>query len=301
MLLHREIKVAFSGVDIDPITDLRIVFDANKADGEQLNKATITIYNLNASSRNKLSKPRPLKAGFTENIITVLLYAGYKDNIKELIAGDIYMAHSSRVGADWITKIDLYSGIVSASLGKTSVSFNATTPAKQIADALIEPLGLSVSYTPDALSALTGVTYPDFSDSGIALRSINVFLKRFGLAFTIEDNEKGLVYKENAPRNRNAVRSDSNAFKRHNGLIGTPNITKTGIEFVSLLRPEIQILGTVFLESKTVTEALQRGELFSHKYFVKGIRHFGDNRGDEWFTAIEGFYPDILDEAIINV
>ena len=295
MLFHRSIKVAFDGVDIDPVTNLRVIFDANKSDGEQLNKATITIFNLRSSSRSALSKPRPLKAGFADNIITVLLYAGYEDNIKEIIAGDIYMAHSTRVGTEWITTIELYSGIAAATLGASSVHFDGKTKAKTISDELLKPLDLSVDYTQDALDALSGVTYSDFSESGMALRSVNVFLKRFGLKFTIEENNKGLVYKDNSPRKRDEAISNVNTFSIKNGLIGSPNITRTGIEFVSLLRPEIHMLDTVFVESQTINEALQKDELLSNKYVVKNIRHFGDNRGDEWFTAIEGFYPDVLD------
>lgn len=295
MQFHREIKVAFDGIDIDTITDLRIIFDANKSDGEQLNKATITIYNLKSSSRSALSKPRPLKAGFADNVITVLLYAGYEGNIKEIIAGDIYMAHSTRVGTEWITTIELYSGIASATIGNVSVSFDGSTKAKSIADELINPLGISVDYTQDALDILSGQTYSDFSDSGMALRSINVFLKRFDLKFTIEENNKGLVYKENMPRKREEEITEINSFNKNNGLIGSPNITRTGVEFVALLRPEIHILDTVFVESQTINEALQRDKLLLNKYAVKNIRHFGDSRGEEWFTAIEGFYPDVLD------
>ena len=295
MQFDRAIKIAFDGVDVEPVTNLRVMFDANKSDGEQLNKATITIFNLRASSRSALSKPRPLKAGFADNVISVLLYAGYEGNIKEIITGDIYTAHSTRIGTEWITVIEIYSGIAAATLGIARPSFNGKTKAKDIVDALVEPLGISIDYTQDALEALSGQTYSDFSDSGMSLRSANVFLKRFDLKFTIEENNKGLVYAENLPRRREEAVTEINSFNKNNGLIGSPNITRTGVEFIALLRPEIHILDTVFIQSQTINEALQSDEFSPNKYAVKNIRHFGDNRGDEWFTAIEAFYPDVLD------
>ena len=36
MLFNRGVRVVFEGADIEPITDLRVVFDVDKSDGEQL-------------------------------------------------------------------------------------------------------------------------------------------------------------------------------------------------------------------------------------------------------------------------
>ena len=69
MNFNRAIRVVFEGVDIEPITDLRVAFNVDKSDGEQLNRGVITIYNLNPSSRASLSTARPLNTILVEPVI----------------------------------------------------------------------------------------------------------------------------------------------------------------------------------------------------------------------------------------
>lgn len=296
-MFQREYSIIFEGIDIDPIINLRMQFQVDKSDGETLNRGIITIFNLNPSSRAALTHSVHPSTIFIEPIIKVHLFVGYDGNIKEVIAGDIYISHSQRVGTDWVTKIELYSGIAAATNGITTVSYDGTTNAKYIADQLTVPMGISINYTKEALDLLTQYTYEDFSVSATSMRSITQFLKRkeFNMAFTIEEDNKGLVYIDDAPRELNQPRTNANAFNKFNGLIGSPNITRTGVEFLSLIRSEIQLLQSVYVESQTINETLQKDELLTNKYYVKSIRHFGDTHDDEWFTEIQGFYSDLAE------
>ena len=291
----RTVRVVFEGVDIDPIEDLRVAFDVSKSDGEQLNKGTITIWNMRPSSRAALSNARPLNTLLVEPTIKVSLYAGYEDSTKEIITGDVYLSPSVRDGSDWITTIEVYSGITAATLANVNISFDGKTNAKFIAGELGTPLGLDISYTEEASQILENKTYFDFSESGMSVRSLSTFLNRFNLGFTIEEDGKGLVYKLNAPRELDQPRSPENAFNKSNGLVGTPSITRTGVEIVALLRPQIKLLQSFYVESQTINEVLQGNEELTNKYFAKSVRHFGDTHDNQWFTSIEGFYADILD------
>ena len=181
------------------------------------------------------------------------------------------------------------------SFADVTVSYDGKTGAKFISDQLLSPLGLSIDYTEDALTILQGKTYFDFSESGMSLRSATVFLNRFDLGFTIEENGKGLVYKLDSPREKDSQRTSENAFNQNNGLVGSPVITRTGVEIVSLLRPEVELLQAIFVESQTINETLQKAELLTNKYYVKAISHKGDTHSDDWFTELEGFYADVAD------
>ena len=55
MNFKRGIRVEFEGAHVEPITDLRIAFDASKSDGTKLNKLDLTIYNMNFA--NYISSP----------------------------------------------------------------------------------------------------------------------------------------------------------------------------------------------------------------------------------------------------
>lgn len=300
MNFKRAVRVVFQGIDIDPITDLRVSFSVDKSDGEHLNHGVITIYNLNPSSRAALSNARPLDTVLIEPVIKCLLYAGYEDDLKEVIAGDIYISNSRREGEDWITTIEIYSGITASTFGNVTLSFDGKTDAEFITNELIKPLGVSTEYTEEAFDILIGKTYFDFSESGMAVRSVTTFLNRFDLGFTIEEDGAGLVYKLNTPRDREAERNADNAFNIHNGLIGSPVITRTGVEIKSLLRPQIKLLQSIFVESQTINETLQKEESLTNKYFVKSVNHKGDTHGDDWMTSIEAFYSDIT-EGVYSV
>jgi len=292
---NREVRVVFEGIDIDPITKLRVQFDADKSDGEAINRCTIHIFNMRPSSRAALSAARPANTILIEPFIKVSLFAGYDGDTRELMSGNIHNAFSVRNGSDWITTIVLHSGLSNAINANVNLSFDGKTDAEQIANALVEPLGVSLDYTEEAFDILVNKTYTDFSESGMSLRSITTFLNALDLAFTIEENDVGLIYKLNSPRDGVQPRTPENSFNKNNGLVGAPIISRTGASFTALLRPEIKIFQTIYIESQTIMETLQGNEELTNKYFVKSIRHFGDTHDDSWFTEIDARYADIND------
>lgn len=294
-MFGREITISFENVDIEPISNLRIQFRADKSDGQNLNRAQIVIYNLNASSRAALTVARPITTVLVDPVKKVHLFAGYEGNVTEVIAGDIYIANSRRIGTDWITTIEVLSGISAATKSQSNVSFDGSTNALFIASQLIEPMGLSIEYTAEAREILTKTTYEDFSESSNTLKSITNFLRRFDIEFTIEEDNKGLIYKSDSPRELDRPQDDANTFNQGNGLIGSPIVTTTGVEILALLRPGIRILQAIYVGSQTIQSVLQSSDTQTNQYFVKNIRHFGDTHEDEWFTEIEAFYADITE------
>jgi len=301
MNFKRAVRLSFEGVDVDPITDLSIIFNADKADGEQMNSALITIFNLSPSSRASLVVARPARNIGEASPIKCRLFAGYEDNLKEIIAGDLFLSNSTKDGENWVTTLEIYSGIYSANKARHIASYDGKTNAKFILNNMLAPLKISILYTEKASEIMKNKTYFDFSESGMVWRSATVFLKSMNLGFTIEEDGIGLVYELDSPREKDAPRTSDNAFNQGNGLIGSPKVTATGAEIVSLLRPEIQLRQSIYIESKTIGETLQKDELLSNKYYVKSVRHQGDTHSDDWFTFIEAYYADLQTEFITNV
>jgi len=293
MNYKRAIRLEFEGADIDPITDLRIAFDVSKADGGAFNKGKIFIYNLRPSSRYGLLIARIKDEVDDEPVIKVRLFAGYEGNLKLLMSGDILISKNTKSGTDWITEIEIWAGLTAATKATVVEHWDGKTPALNIIKALLQPLSplMHVSYTEAALDALEGQSYVDFSESGMSMVVARRFLKRFDLDVLIETDGKMIVYKQDEPIDPDKSEDSTNRFSLDNGLIGSPVITRVGVDFLALLRPEINLLQKVFVQSKTINETLQRDENLTNEYFVKGVRHFGDTHEDEWFTEISAHYP----------
>jgi hypothetical protein len=289
----RSIKLEFEGVDIAPITDLKIVFEIDKNDGLQFNHGLVTIFNLPKVNREKIARPHPLDFPMVDPVIKMSLFAGYRGKEVLLVSGDVLSAINNRQGPTWMTNIDLYSGLNDSSKGNVQVAFSKPTSAKVISDQLLGPLGIDIKYTQEALEILKNKKPNDFSASGISSKEATVFLDRYGLAFTIEEGGQGLVYKSNRPRDPNAGKTNDNTFSPQNGLIGTPQITRAGINIKSQLRSRIKMFEKIFVESATTTGTLQVPD-YAPEYHVIGMKHAGDNRGADWFSSFECVYSSLF-------
>jgi len=291
---NRNVEVSFKGdgIDILPVSKLRVAFDVAKQDGEQFNTGAIRIYNLNSSSRGSLASI--IYNGddlCTGQRIKCTLKVGYGDQLIHLISGDILIATNQRIGADWITDIEIYVGRCAAKKSGTQLHYGANTSAKKvISDLLANIEDVDIQYTSDAEEALSSQNVKAYTMMGLAYNEASVFLARYGLAFTVEDDDALLVYKKNGPRDPNRTENNLNTFKPTNGLLGSPKVTRVGVEFKALLRPQIKILQRVYVESQSINETLQNQDKYTNEYFVTGLKHTGDNWSDEWYTEISGSY-----------
>lgn len=291
---RRRIQVAFAGIGIDPITDLRVAFEADKLDGQQVNHALIWIYNLSPGARALLARPYPLDARLVEPVVTVFLSAGYEGDVKRVMAGDLVSATNRRDGADWVTELDVFSGFNVATKAEISVNFSTPTSARAITDALVAPLGLDVRYTDEARQTLERERVSDYAEIGLSYRLADEFLHRYDLAFTIDEDGQGLVYAPTRPRDPDAGQSASNTLSPQTGMVGAPVITNVGVELVTLLRPDLRLLQRIFVESQTTAGTLG-GSALASDYHIRAMRHSGDTRGPEWFTEIEAVYSDLIE------
>lgn len=294
-MFDRSIRIEFDNVDIRPIEKLRVAFEIDKNDGLQFNHGAITIYNLSLTTRSKIARPHPLGFPLVDPVIKIRLYAGYAGEEVLLISGDILTAVNEKRGADWLTVIEIYSGLEDSTKADVEASFATATNAKTICDKLLSRLGIDIKYTQEAIESLNNKKVSDFSTYGLAATEASRFLQRYDLAFTIEEGGQGLVYKEDRPRNPDASKTKENTFSPQSGLVGTPKITRSGIELKTLLRPKLKLFDRIFVESETTRGTLGASPDYSPDYHIIGIKHLGDNRGNDWFTELECSYSKISD------
>lgn len=292
-LFDRQIKLEFEGVNIQPITDLRIKFHVDKNDSQNLNHGIITITNLEPRDRAALAYPFHSDFRTHKPVIKVKLSAGYKGEVIQMMKGTLLTGVSSRLEENWVTELEVWAGIDIATNTEINYSSAKPTPAKTIVQELIKKMNMSVKYTKEADDILNKESVADYTTSGLAYVEADLFLKRYGLGFTITDDGEALVYLSGKPRDPASAKTIENTFSPESGLIGTPQVTRTGVEIISLLRPSVKILQRFFVESETIKETLQASPSFSPDYYVKEVQHSGDNRGEQWFTEIVGFYTKI--------
>jgi hypothetical protein len=290
---NRAVKVEFLETDITPVTGLRVAFDVDKTDGIRFNHADISIWNMNQTSRAKIATAIPMGPDLLCRIPgkakKIRLSVGYADNPIQLFTGDIRIARNINDGPDWITEIQADTGSSAANFAITQPTFAVRTKAKVVIMEILEPLGMDIRYTSEADQILSSEILEDFSDSGLAHRIADKFLRRYGLSFTIEEDGLGLVYKPTSPRAQEQARNEENTFSPENGLIGTPIIRTDGIEIRSLLRPRMLIFDKFFVQSKSVQSSIQSSD-YAAEYYSVNIRHAGDTHGDDWHTYIYGSY-----------
>lgn len=286
-------RLEFTGINVAPVTDLRVAFDIDKHDGQQFNHAKIVVFNMGITSRAAVARPIPLdgdlRFDIARPVLGVRLFVGYQSQLVHVFSGDILWSHNNRDGPDWVTQMELFTGLAAATGTSSQVSFAGLTPARTVLEDLAKPLGLLLRYTTAAAAALEDKQVLNYTASGMAYREADEFLKRYGLAFTIEDDGSGLVYVPTEARDPQEGLSGENLFSPDTGLVGTPQITRSGIEITSLLRPNMKLFQRFFVRSET-TQGTLRSPDYSPDYYAVFVRHIGDTRAEEWFTEIEGAY-----------
>lgn len=78
------------------------------------------------------------------------------------------------------------------------------------------------------------------------------------------------------------------------GLVGTPQQTEDGVAFKCLLNPAIKLMSMVKINNSIVRQMKQQiGQIPAMldqdgQYQAYRVIHYGDTRGDEWYTEVDG-------------
>lgn len=242
------------------IEGLRIAFEIEKNSESSPNPARIQIYNLSPKRRAELEEPDQ----------ALLLEAGYEGATAQLFTGNIVRVRTERRGPDLVTTIeagDAETALRSAHVEKTYAPF---TPASRVVSDLAGSLGVSLG----SVAALAAQVFQGgLSLSGLVSDNLDQMTRSLGAEWHVTDGELN-VLPPKVPTLEAPV-----LISPKTGLVGWPSKGKdgAGVEFSSLLNPDIKPGRAVVLES----------EALSGSFKVRRVRFSGDTHGGNWLAEVE--------------
>ncbi len=253
-------------------TGNRILFQVDKSDRVEANKARVEIMNLSEDTRNRiktLDDQLIIRAGYVEATGEEVLFTGRVSRVE----------HRYPV-PDIVSRIEAGDGATELRERRSSVSFSGGTDMQQIVQKLVDDFGLEIR---DSIDVPRLRWTQGFSYAGPTREGLRKVLDRAGLDYSIQNGFLQIVERGGANRKTAVLVSSST------GLLSSPSplddqggsLTeakrKPGWAFRTLLQPQIEPGGTVQLESREA-----RG-----MFRVNSVRHQGDTHGADWFSEVE--------------
>ncbi|CAG9268989.1 hypothetical protein WK39_03105 [Burkholderia cepacia] len=278
-----------SGDGID-LSDLRVRFYVQRGDRETPNSARIRVYNLSGKTANTL-----VNLEFTR----VVLQAGYEGNFGIIFDGSIVQARRGRESpTDTYVDITAADGDAAYLFAHVNLTLAAGSTAidhfNACAGAMVK-YGVRVGYVPD----LPHRPLPRGKVmSGPARSYLREFARTTDTLWSIQSGKLQVV-----PRT-SVMPGEVQVINSRTGMIGLPQQTIDGINVTALLNPRIQISCVIQLNNNSIQQAeyslansqqianynaTQQNKLNGNAYgdgyyYVMDISHWGDTRGNDWYT-----------------
>lgn len=286
--------------DAIEIRDLRFAFSIEKGAGENPNKCTCRVFNLNPASR-----------ALVETVNNVLiLKAGYKQDVGELtiFTGTVTRAITKRENADFVTELEMSDGGLEYRDTKTSFSFAPGVTGQQVLTNIAATFGLPIRPLP---AEIAQKQYSEgFAFVGRSREAMAKACDYLGLEWSIQNRELQILKKGKA------VAQQAFVLSPETGLIGSPEsehktlsekaAAKKGItekqkgvrvtfgtddasgdkgkklevqgwKVKTLLQPAMQPGGYVRLDTKSIKEEFFR---------IEAVTHSGDTHGPDWQSEL---------------
>ncbi|MGJ0302451.1 hypothetical protein NG774_03890 [Aliarcobacter cryaerophilus] len=253
--------------------ELRITFDVTKSIKGSLNKATVQIYNLSQTNRDKIKKDEDeKKEGATEtkpkdenskrelppDYMQFELKAGYS-KIETIFKGAISIAKSKREGANFVTTIEAYDGLYDLKNSYTSKVVKGNVSSQIIQDMPTVKQGKITEQNPLLRPrVLVGNSFKLIEQN---LEENETFYIDDGVIHIIKDKEVTSSY---IPLVSAAT-----------GLLNSPDLAEKEVFFETQMNPLIKIGCLIQLES--LYEKRLNGI-----YKVNTIHYTGDYAGSDW-------------------
>ncbi|MCT7432485.1 hypothetical protein N5T66_04260 [Aliarcobacter cryaerophilus] len=253
--------------------ELRITFDVTKSIKGSLNKATVQIYNLSQTNRDKIKKDEDeKKEGATEtkpkdenskrelppDYMQFELKAGYS-KIETIFKGAISIAKSKREGANFVTTIEAYDGLYDLKNSYTSKVVKGNVSSQIIQDMPTVKQGKITEQNPLLRPrVLVGNSFKLIEQN---LEENETFYIDDGVIHIIKEKEVTSSY---IPLVSAAT-----------GLLNSPDLAEKEVFFETQMNPLIKIGCLIQLES--LYEKRLNGI-----YKVNTIHYTGDYAGSDW-------------------
>jgi len=266
------------------VSDLRCTFRVEYLGYQYQNFAEISIYNLSSKTQVDI-----IKSG-----LRLVLEAGYKNGqFGKIFDGNIYQPIWDRENiVDYKLTLLCFDGDSQLNLNFVNMAVQVNHDSRN-----------------DLLAIMKNARYP-FENGGITENIDTTEMPRGKVYFGMPKK----YFREIANANNaqwsytngklivsnltNIPQTEALVISPDNGLIGTPQQTQDGVELKTLLNPALRVQYPpmqIKLDNSIVRQAkLQFGQLQTRLdqdgfYYVASVVHYGDTRGDEWYTDIVGF------------
>lgn len=249
-----EIKIPFT-IEID-VTNI-IAYDGNKA--------TIKVYGLNETSRERLRKSRfntPVLEDGSKGFRRVILEAGYETNLYPLFVGTLVEGYSIREGVEWVTILSCISS--SQGLYNTWVNKAYSSGTKQLE--VVNNIITQMSEYKDLEKGIVTPTLNEEFKSSVSLigESYNI-LNQYEIDLFVD------LGKINVLRTYEAIGKLGLKIPTINadtGLLSTPIFSEGAFIVNMMFEPTIKLGALINLESLTAS-------VFNGYYKVMSIEHRG--------------------------
>lgn len=259
------------------ITNLRIAFNITKSESWSTNSASIRVWNLSESTRNKLRQFGDL----------VTLNAGYVENAgpQLLFLGNTTQTSHSFDFPDVITYLECMDGDKSINNTLIRFSYASNVLVKTVIQGYADALQLNISTT-NEFNSLSNQTYANgHRFSGLARDGLDVACNAIGAVWSVQ-NGSLVILKQFTGSDKPPVDININT-----GMIGVPQRYgdrrqlqysvgyNTGWKVRTLLRPDILPGDRIRLRSEKVG--------IDSVFYVIKCRHQGDTYGDVFESEFE--------------
>lgn len=266
------VDVELKSSEILRIKDLRISFEIKKTNKSNANTAKIEITNLSQNTRSKLREFDALcrlSAGYEDEGGATLLFVGYSQHIL-----------NKRQPPDIVTQIEAQDGIRNLREGRVNISYAAGTSAQSIVNRLTQELNYPVRQNVNVVGNFSG----GYIFNGRAKDAMDEVLSRFDFQWGIVNNEIQIFPRGSSIDDVAVLLSPQtglvNAPERcnhKNGQLEKAEKDEPEWKLTSLLNPRLNPGGLVDVRSKDITGVFK----------IDTVRHYGDTRGNEWYSEIE--------------
>lgn len=264
---NRSFRLQLGNIQIESVSGalaLQTQFSIVRDQRRDPDEAVFSIINLKPENRAELE---------SNEQVSLVFEAGYAENMKQLFAGVVRRAISTKEGPNWVTTVTLGDGesdrIQLASIRKT---YKKDTALKTALQDMVRATGLGEGNLQDVVDVARQAALDKFPRSrtfvGPALAELYRQVRSFGFGYTIQDGTF-VFYSDTSGTGAGVLLSPET------GLVGSPRLDSKGkVQFRALLNADIQPQAVVQLESAQI----------NGRFLVERTNHLGDSRGQDWYV-----------------
>jgi hypothetical protein len=267
---------------ITEITELRIKAKVEKHLLKIPNQAEVTIYNLNSTSRDDLTRG-PTK---------VRLEAGYDGTPRLLFIGDVRFASNEHTGTEWETKLQLGDGARAYAEARHNRSYTKGTPLVTIIGDLAKKFGVSLPSEIASMDELKTRLPTGEVVTGWAADELTRLLAPFGMDWSFQNGRLQIM------RYDDVIPGVARVISEDDGMIDAPVIDPPKIRAPrkagrrgkarELKVPKLKVKHTLYPEL-AVGESIQvQSRSINGDFRVDAVTHELDSWGAEWTSDIVG-------------